>query len=213
MFRLYRTPEKGEFFVVGVDCAQGGIDANFGQFLSKTRIDVPLVFEKNCVAAEMVPLIHEALEWLYAMTNIPPVVAFERQMGGVSALSQLQTLNRNQHYRLYQRRKLGTVEGEVITDVLGWDTNAQTRPQMLGDLKQAIDDKLIRIYDPVTINQIGKFIINKRGRAEAAPNCHDDAVMALGIAWQLYQTENPPIKRHNRINTGGGMVNRIYLGG
>ena len=62
MFRLYREPERGEFFVVAVDCAQGGIDANFGQFLSKTHIDVPHVFEKHCVAAEMTPIIHEALE-------------------------------------------------------------------------------------------------------------------------------------------------------
>lgn len=213
MFRLFRMPEKGEFFVVGVDCAQGGIDANFGQFLSKTRNDVPLVFERKCVAAEMTPLIHEALEWLYGITGVPPVVAFERQMGGVSALSQLQTLNRNQHYKIYQRRKLGTTDGEVVTDVIGWDTNAQTRPQMLGDLKQAIDDKLIRLYDKTTIGELGKFIINKRGRAEAAPNCHDDAIMSLAIAWQLYQTENPPFKRHNHIRRDGGIVNKIYLGG
>ena len=198
MFRLYREIDKGEFFVVAVDCAQGGIDANFGQFLSKSRVDVPLVFERNCVAAEMTPLIHEALEWLYSRTGVEPVVAFERQMGGVSAMSQLQTLNRNGHYRLYQRRKLGTIDGEVMTDVIGWDTNPQTRPQMLGDLKQAIDNKLIQIYD-------------KKGRAEAAANCHDDAVMSLAIAWQMYQTENPPTVERARVrHNGGGTLNKIF---
>ena len=211
MFRLYREIEKGEFFVVAVDCAQGGIDANFGQFLSKSRVDVPLVFERNCVAAEMVPLIHEALEWLYAKTGVESVVAFERQMGGVSAMSQLQTLNRNGHYRLYQRRKIGTIEGEVLTDVIGWDTNPQTRPQMLGDLKQAIDNKLIQIYDKTTINELGKFIINKKGRAEAAANCHDDSVMSLAIAWQMYQTENPPTVERARVrHNAGGTLNKIF---
>ncbi|MBR0431231.1 hypothetical protein IJJ05_03005 [Candidatus Saccharibacteria bacterium] len=211
MFRLYREIERGEFFVVAVDCAQGGIDANFGQFLSKSRVDVPLVFERNCVAAEMTPLIHEALEWLYSRTGVEPVVAFERQMGGVSAMSQLQTLNRNGHYRLYQRRKLGTIDGEVMTDVIGWDTNPQTRPQMLGDLKQAIDNKLIQIYDKTTINELGKFIINKKGRAEAAPNCHDDSVMSLAIAWQMYQTENPPTVERARVrHNSGGTLNKIF---
>lgn len=211
MFRLYREIEKGEFFVVAVDCAQGGIDANFGQFLSKSRVDVPLVFERNCVAAEMTPLIHEALEWIYARTGVEPVVAFERQMGGVSAMSQLQTLNRNGHYRLYQRRKLGTVDGEVLTDVIGWDTNPQTRPQMLGDLKQAIDNKLIHLYDKTTINELGKFIINKKGRAEAAANCHDDSVMSLAIAWQMYQTENPPTVERARVRrSGGGTLDKIF---
>jgi len=210
MFRLYRQPEKGEFFVVAVDCAQGGIDANFGQFVSKTRIDVPLVFEKKCVAAEMTPLIHEALEWIYSCTGIEPVVAFERQMGGVSALSNLQVLNRNGHYRIFQRRKLGTTEGEQLTDVIGWDTNVQTRPQMLGDLKQAIDNKLIQIYDKTTIDELGKFIINKKGRAEAAPNCHDDAVMSLAIAWQMYQVENSPSTNKTIVHHNEGTLNKIF---
>lgn len=210
MFRLYRPLERGEFFIVAVDCAQGGIDANFGQFLSKTKIDVPLVFEKNCVAAEMTPIIHEALEWIYVQTGVEPVVAFERQMGGVSALSNLQTLNRNGHYRIFQRRKLGTIEGELLTDSIGWDTNAQTRPQMLGDLKQAIDNKLIQLYDKTTVEELGKFIVNKRGRAEAAPNCHDDAVMSLAIAWQMYQVETPPITNKSRVRHNEGTLNKIF---
>lgn len=210
MFRLYRRPDRGEFFVVAVDCAQGGIDANYAQFLSKSKIDVPLVFEKHCVAAEMTPLIHDALEWIYSQTGVEPVVAFERQMGGISAMTQLQTLNRNGHYRIYQRRKLGTVHGEVLTDVLGWDTNAQTRPQMLGDLKQAIDSKLIQLYDETTIEELGKFIINKKGRAEAAPNCHDDAVMSLAIAWQLYQTEATPTSERLKVRKKEGTLSKIY---
>lgn len=210
MFRLYRQPEKGEFFVVGVDCAQGGIDANLGQFLSKTKIDVPLVFGKQCVAAEMVPMIHEALEWLYNLTGVEPVVAFERQNGGVSALSQLQTLNRNGHYRIYQRRRLGTIQGEILTDVIGWSTDTDTRPKMLGDLKQAVDNKLIRLYDKETIDELGKFIINKKGRAEAAPNCHDDAVMSLAIAWQMYQTENAPISEQLKVHKNKGTLNKIF---
>ena len=131
-------------------------------------------------------------------------------MGGVSAMSQLQTLNRNGHYRIYQRRKLGTVQGEVLTDVIGWDTNPQTRPQMLGDLKQAIDNKLIHLYDEKTINELSKFIINKKGRAEAASNCHDDAVMSLAIAWQLYQSETVPSSDCLRIRRNEGTLNKIF---
>ena len=210
MFRLYRQPERGEFIVVAVDCAQGGADANYGQFLSKTKIDVPLVFEKKCVAAEMTPIIHEALEWLYGITGVEPVVAFERQMGGVSALSQRQPLNRNGHYRIFQRRKLGTTDGEVLTDIIGWDTNTQTRPQMLGDLKQAIDNTQIQLYDKTTIDELGKFIINKRGRDEAAPNCHDDAVMSLAIAWQMYQTEHTPSSDRIKVRRNEGTLNKIF---
>lgn len=210
MLRLYRGIERGEFFVVAVDCAQGGIDSNFGQFLSKSRADVPLVFEQRCVAADMTPIIHQTLEWIYDRTLVRPVVAFERNMGGASEMSRLQKLNRLGKYRIYQGKRFGNAGGEETTDHLGFDTNAQTRPQMLGDLKQAIDGELIQLYDKETVNELCKFIVNKRGKAEAAPNCHDDAVMSLAIAWQLFQTESAEgsnkIKVHKRVGT----INQLF---
>lgn len=210
MLRLYRQPERGEFFLVAVDCAQGGIDSNFGQFLSKSRADVPLVFEKRCVAADMTPIIHGALEWLFDRTGVQPVVAFERNMGGASEMSRLQKLNRQGKYRIYQKHKFGDVSGEELTQNLGFDTNAQTRPQILGDLKQAIDNELVQLYDKTTVDELGKFIINKRGRAEAAPNCHDDAVMSLAIAWQLYQTENMTSSNKITVHKRVGTVDKIF---
>ena len=210
MLRLYRMPEKGEFFVVAVDCAQGGLDSNFGQFLSKSRADVPLVFDKRCVAADMTPVIHGALEWLFDKTGVQPVVAFERNMGGASEMSRLQKLNRQGKYRIYQKRRSGIADGEEVTQNLGFDTNAQTRPQILGDLKQAIDSNLIQIYDKTTVDELGKFIINKHGRAEAAANCHDDAVMSLAIAWQLYQTENASNVSKMTVHRRMGTVDKIF---
>ncbi len=210
MLRLYRELERSEFVVVAVDCAQGGIDSNFGQFISKSKADVPLVFEKKCVAADMTPIIHQALEWIYDKTGVQPIVAFERNMGGASEMSRLQKLNRQGKYRIYQKRAFGDVTGEEITEHLGFDTNPQTRPQMLGDLKQAIDNQLLRIYDKTTIDELGKFIINKRGRAEAASNCHDDAVMSLAIAWQLYQTENAITTNKIAIKKHSGTVNSLF---
>lgn len=209
MLRLYREPERGEFFVVAVDCAQGGSDSNFGQFLSKSRADVALTFEKRCVAADMTPIMHQALEWIYDRTGVRPVVAFERNMGGASEMSRLQKLNRLGKYRIYQGKRFGNAEGEEMTDHLGFDTNAQTRPQILGDLKQAIDNHLVQVYDRTTIGELCKFIVNKRGKAEAAPNCHDDAVMSLAIAWQLYQTENAEGSNQMRVRRHIGTVNKI----
>jgi len=190
MLRIYRQPEKGEFYVVGGDCSQGGIDANWIQFLSKDRLDVPLILEMQGVAADMTPVLHQTLEWLYDKTGVQPVIALERNMGGSSEMERLRKLNRQQKYRLYQHKDFGTSKGEVQTDYIGWPTNTATRPRMVGDLKSAIDSMNLRLYDQATIDQLNTFIVNKRtGKPEAAPNTHDDAVMSLAIAWQLYQTE------------------------
>lgn len=191
MLSLYRKPQRGEFFCVGGDCSQGGADSNWVQFISKDQLDVPLVLQMPGVAADMTPVLHQALEWLYDKTGVQPVIALERNMGGSSEMERLRKLNRLNKYRIYIYRNIGKVEGDTSTEKLGWNTDSASRPRMVGDLKSAIDLMNLRIYDKETIDQLGTFIVNKRtGKPEAAPNAHDDAVMSLAVAWQLYQTEN-----------------------
>ncbi len=189
MLRLYRQPKKGEFFVVFGDCAQGGADSNFVQFLSKDRIDVPLVLQMQGVAASMTPILHQTLEWIFDKTGIQPVIALERNMGGSSEMERLRLLNRQNKYRIYAMKTIGKTTGEDETELLGWSTDTASRPRMIGDLKEAIDAKHLTIYDKETISQLSTFIVNKQNKPVAAANTHDDAVMSLAGAWQLYQTE------------------------
>lgn len=188
--RLYRKPKQGEFYVVGGDCSQGGADSNWVQFLSKDRLDVPLVLEQQGVASDMTPVLHQTLEWLFDKTGVQPIVALERNMGGASEMERLRKLNRQDKYRLYLFRRVGSNKGELQSDTLGYITDAISRPTLVGDLKVAVDNQGLTIYDEETINQLSTFIVNKNGKPEAAPNTHDDAVMSLAIAWQLYQTED-----------------------
>jgi hypothetical protein len=68
-------------------------------------------------------------------------------------------------------------------------------------LKEAIDGRLLRIYDKQTISEMFSFIISQTSsswKAQAESGAHDDLIMALAIAWQLYQSENPPITKHKQ---------------
>jgi hypothetical protein len=195
MFRLYRTIQPGEFFVVFADGAQGGEDKNFIQFLSKTHADFPLVYSSRGVTTETVPVLRQALDYIYKQTKVKPVVAYERNMGGASAITDLYNSNVEGHYTCYFMRD----SNGIPTDKLGWDTNLMTRPKMLGEYLTAYNSKLFTIYDKETQEQHQTFIVNKNGKPEAAPNTHDDAVMSCAGAWQLYQSENPPsVKKHTR---------------
>lgn len=187
-FRQFRPIEKGEFIVVGVDTSSGGKDYSVAQFFSKTRLDIPLVYQSNITTSYMTDQLLPVLEYIYDLTGIAPVVAYERQNGGVFEIERLSNLNRNNKFRIYLAKNVGSINNPNETK-LGWDTNSATRPKMLGDLKDAVDKHLIRIYDKPTINEMYSFIINKQGKAEAEANAHDDLVMSLAIAWQLYQTE------------------------
>lgn len=194
-FRRYRNYEPKEFYVVFADTAWGGTDYCAVQFLSKTKLDVPVVYHSKTLATEMTPIIHMELEKIYDKTGVKPVVAFERNNGGVAELERLATLNRNDKYRIYQEKlKVGTTDKVEESVKLGWTTSSATRPTMLSMLKEAIDQKIIKIYDKPTINEMFSFVVSQTSsswKAQAEQGAHDDLIMALAGAWQLYQSENP----------------------
>ncbi len=194
-FRRYRKYEKGEFYVVGADTAWGGTDYCTAQFLCKTKLDIPTVFHSKVLASEMTPLIHAELERIYDETGVKPVVAFERNNGGVAEIERLATLNRSGKYIIYtEKTNIATTESTGESIKLGWTTSSASRPTMLSMLKEMVDGKLVRIYDKPTITEMFSFIVSQTSsswKAQAEQGAHDDLIMALAIAWQLYQTEDP----------------------
>lgn len=201
-WRRYRDYQQGEFYVVAVDTAWGGDDYCVAQFLSKTNLDVPVVYHSKVLATQMTPLIHTELERIFDITKVKPVVAFERNNGGVAELERLATLNRLNKYTIYKEKSnLGTTELTEDTVKLGWTTSSASRPTMLSMLKEVIDNQLITIYDKPTINEMFAFIVSKTSsswKAQAEHGAHDDLIMALAIAWQLYQSESPPPVKKRR---------------
>jgi hypothetical protein len=79
----------------------------------------------------------------------------------------------------------------VPTDRPGWDTTTVSRPRMLGDWLLAYESRSMRIYDKETQDQHQTFVVNQRGKPEASPGTHDDAVMSAAGMWQLMQLCNP----------------------
>lgn len=200
MFRRYRTYQPNEFYIVFCDTAAGGLDYCAGQFLSKSKLDVPVVYHSKVTATEMTPLMHAELEKIHDQTGVQPVVAYERNNGGVYELERLATLNRNNKYKIYQEKSnVGSTDATDNTHKLGWTTSSATRPVMLSMLKEAIDKRLLRIYDRPTVNEMFSFIVSQTSsgwKARAEQGAHDDLIMALAGAWQLYQTETPPEQFH-----------------
>ncbi len=196
MYRQYRKLNKGEFILVAVDTASGGLDYTTGQFLSKSKIDVPLVYHSKVTTSDFLPLLTRTLERIYDTTQIKPVVAIERQNGGAFLIDRLAGLNLLGKFEIFTMPTYGTNNNQEGKK-LGWDTNSATRPKMLQDLKDAIDKKLLTLYDRPTVNELFSFIVNQTSsswKAQAERGAHDDLVMALAIAWQMYQICESPIE-------------------
>lgn len=200
-FRKYRNWQSGEFVLCYCDTSWGGLDYSAGQFLSKDKIDIPLVYHARGLASDMTPLIHQELEHIADVTGVQPVVSYERNNGGVAELERLMRLNRNGKYKIYtQYSNLGLEDRTKDNTKLGHDTNSATRPTMLAHLKDAIDNQLITIYDKMTIEEMFSFVVkqtpNGNWKAEAEVGAHDDLIMSLAGVWQMYQTENRPELSH-----------------
>ena len=193
MFRQYRKIEKGEFILCAVDTSSGGADFTTGQFLSKTKLDVPLVFQSKTTAADFIPLLCRTLEAIFDITGIKPVVALERNNGGAFLMDRVAALNLLGKYVVFLMPTYGKTDaGE--SKRYGWDTNSATRPKMLQDLKDVMDKRMVKIYDRPTLQECLSFIIvqtSSSWKAQAEKNSHDDLVMALAIVWQMYQICNP----------------------
>lgn len=177
--RQYRDLEHGESIVVGVDPGTGERNYSCAQFLSRTMLDVPLVYHTSEIAVVMTNEIVPMLEKIYGQTGIRPVIAYERGNGGVFELERLSAMNRRGKFEIYK----------MANNKVGWDTNTATRPKMLGDLKDAIDKHLITLYDKITVEEMFSFILSRSAslwKARAERGAVDDAIMALAIAWQLH---------------------------
>jgi len=193
-FKIYRKPAEDEFIVVGVDTAWGGGDYCAAQFISTLKRDVPIVYHSRELSSEMTPALFDMLTTIYNWTRVKPTVSYERNNGGTAELERLQRMNHANQFTIYQQKNdVGTIRGMQQSIKLGWDTNGSSRPIMLGDLKEAIDSFYLTIYDRATINELLGFVIVQGNsgawKAQAEVGAHDDLIMALGIAWQLYQTE------------------------
>lgn len=70
-----------------------------------------------------------------------------------------------------------------VEKVPGWLTNAKTRPILLDELNEALEENYLLVNDKIFISE-AKTFVDKGGRYEADTGQHDDSIMAWGIAWQ-----------------------------
>jgi hypothetical protein len=108
-------------------------------------------------------------------------LAVERNNHGYTTLEVLHTtLHYTPLYRHRSHDRSGSGE-----KVLGWPTNAQTKPVMIDNLEEAIAEAYLMIRSEGLVDECLTFITTDAGTREAQPGKHDDRVIAAAIAWQV----------------------------
>ena len=112
---------------------------------------------------------------------------------GVATLTRLSQMN---YINLYKQTKISAISKEE-GEVPGFRTTQATKPHIIGNLKNAIENHDIRIVSPIMIQELKDYISTETGRTEAAPGCHDDSVMACAIALETLRTHYDKLTRDN----------------
>jgi hypothetical protein len=112
------------------------------------------------------------------------LLTVESNSMGVATLSRLAQMN---YINLYKQTKISSISKEEGM-VPGFRTTQVTKPHIIGNLKNAVENDDIWIASKTIIQELKDYVSTDSGRTEAAPGCHDDTIMATAIALETLRT-------------------------
>lgn len=180
-FRVWARPERGAAYLIAVDTAEGVVKASFLEDpnASKGDYSAAVIYKRGTGAHVATLRAHIApwelsraiaqLGWHYNGATI----VVERNNHGHAVL---QALIREERYPYVY---LG------LDEKPGWLTTAASRPMALDQLEDSHRRGYFRTNDRELIGEMLTFVVNARGRAEAAHGKNDDLVMAAAIGWDV----------------------------
>lgn len=186
---IYDYPQWDEPYVVGADVALGvGQDYSVAVVMNK-KYEVVAKYRSNRIDPSAWG---ELLFYLGRYYN-NALLAVESNSMGIATLQRLEQMT---YVNLYKQTKVANVSNEEGIR-LGFRTTSATKPAIVGNLKNLIENEEIMIPDPVIIQELKDYISTESGKTEAAPGCYDDTVISLAICaevlrthWDKLQTKN-----------------------
>ena len=88
---------------------------------------------------------------------------------------------------VYRRRKVLDTMG-MVEKSYGWSTDKITRKTVIDHMAAELMDRNFDIPDIGVLKELKVFVVNEKGKPEAAPGHHDDHVLAAAIA--LYNIDS-----------------------
>ena len=188
---VYRRPEQGKVYAIGAD-PMSGVDPNFREGSgADSDPDWASACVLDCSSGEQVATIRQRwtpphfAEWLYLLGwwyNWAYLVP-EANNHGMALISELLRLNYPLD-RMHQKRRLPGDRRPAMLNEIGFETNRNTRPDLISALDRAIDNMEVVIRDANTISECYKFVVWPDGiaRAQRGKGNHDDDVFSLALA-------------------------------
>lgn len=179
---VYYPPVEGKQYVIGVDPSDGINDPAVGIVLGLPEMEEVAILYTKHTGMDELAYMAAALGMLY---NKAYLVVEANNPGKVT----LHELTQYIHYpRLYYRQVFDTASKEK-TRKPGWLTSSTSKPFMIGELGQIIDQDGVIINSLEVIKQLKQYrkmesddLDSNKAKYGAPTGEYDDCVIALGLA-------------------------------
>lgn len=114
---------------------------------------------------------------------------------------------------VYRRQKIDG-KNQKTADVLGWQTDSQTRPEIIGNLVEQLAEGTDGILDFLTADELTTFVYNEKGKPVPETDHFSDLIMALMIAKFVARLRPPkpnrkaPPRHERRVSDPNGRLRR-----
>jgi hypothetical protein len=184
---IYEYPRWEEPYVIGADVALGVGQDYSAAVVMNNSYEIVAIYRNNRIDPSMWG---ELLFYLGRYYN-NAFLAVESNSMGIATLQKLEQMG---YLNLYKQTKMANVSNEEGLR-LGFRTTSASKPVIIGNLKNLIDNEDIMIPSPILIRELKDYISTASGKTEAAPGCYDDTVIALAICAEVLRTH------WDRLNT------------
>ncbi len=187
--QIWDFPDFDSNYVIAADVALGvGQDSSAAVVLDAQHRVVAL-YRDNRIDPS---LYGEFLFYLGRYYN-NALLCVESNSMGIATLQKLESMN---YINLYKQTKIANVSNDEGLR-LGFRTTSASKPAIIGNLKNLIENEEINIPSNVMIQELKDYVSTATGKTEAAPGCYDDTVMALAMGCEVLRTHWDKLSRSN----------------
>jgi hypothetical protein len=176
---------SGQYYI-GADVAMGLNDGDYS-------VAVVLDGSRNVVAkwrGHVEPDRYATVLYCLGLFYNTALVACENNNHGLTTLT---WLKKDLYYpRVYSQQRVDKITNQK-TDVLGFGTDAKTKPLIIDELRASVRKREILIPDRTILDEMVTYAVQDNGTTNAQRGSFDDCVMSLAIALHVHPGELKPI--------------------
>ena len=93
--------------------------------------------------------------------------------------------------QMYFRQANFDQMGTKFSDRIGWKTTKVTKPLMIDDMREALQEKSLKVHSQDIYDEMLTFVFHDNGSMAAQGSFHDDALMSAAIGFQGFKILYP----------------------